>query len=94
MNGHAEHDDASYVPEALVEAWRARDPIDLLRARLIEDGVKSARQLDNLEQKIFDQLKDDYEFALASAMPDALHATGGVYAGDVVGEPDPRRAGR
>jgi len=94
MNGHAEHDDASYVPEALVEAWRARDPIDLLRARLIEDGVKSARQLDNLEQKIFDQLKDDYEFALASAMPDALHATGGVYAGDVVGAPDPRRAGR
>jgi TPP-dependent pyruvate/acetoin dehydrogenase alpha subunit len=94
MNGHAEHDDASYVPQDLVEAWRQRDPIDILRARLIEDGIKSQRQIDNLEQKIFDQLKDDYEFALASSMPDALHATGGVYGDQEVGLPDPRRAGR
>ena len=94
MNGHAEHDDASYVPEALVKAWSKRDPIDILRERLIDEGVKSKRQIDNLEQKIFDQLKDDYEFALASDMPDALYATGGVYSEDDIGQPDPRRAGR
>ena len=94
MNGHAEHDDASYVPQNLVDAWRQRDPIDIMRTRLIAEGVKSARQIDNLENKIFDQLKDDYEFALASAMPDALHATGGVYQEQAIGIADPRRAGR
>ncbi|MBI2903509.1 MAG: thiamine pyrophosphate-dependent dehydrogenase E1 component subunit alpha, partial [Candidatus Methylomirabilis oxyfera] len=28
MRGHAEHDDASYVPAAMLEEWRKRDPID------------------------------------------------------------------
>ena len=94
MNGHAEHDDASYVPEKLVKAWRKRDPIEIMRKRLIDDGIKSAKQLENLEQKIFDQLKDDYEFALASDMPDPLYATGGVYQDQTIGDADPRRAAR
>ena len=35
MHGHAAHDDMRYVPAALVEEWRGRDPIDRqeLRAR-------------------------------------------------------------
>ena len=41
MNGRAEHDDASYVPEALVEAWRARTSI---LERLIEDGANRANE--------------------------------------------------
>ena len=94
MNGHAEHDDASYVPAELVKAWAKRDPIEILRKRLVEDGVKSAKQLDNLETKIFEQLKGDYEFALASAMPDPLFACGGVVDGQALSEPHPRRAGR
>jgi TPP-dependent pyruvate/acetoin dehydrogenase alpha subunit len=94
MNGHAEHDDASYVPAELVKAWAKRDPIEILRKRLIDDGLKTAKQLDNLEKRIFDQLKDDYEFALASAMPDPLFACGGVVDGQAVGDADPRRAAR
>ncbi len=34
MHGHAAHDDMKYVPAALVEEWRARDPIDRQEARL------------------------------------------------------------
>jgi pyruvate dehydrogenase E1 component alpha subunit/2-oxoisovalerate dehydrogenase E1 component alpha subunit len=94
MNGHAEHDDASYVPEALVKAWRRRDPIELQRKRLIDAGIKTARQLENLEDRLFAQLKADVEFALASAMPDPLFATGGVTADDPIGVVSPRRQGR
>src|SRR5438874_1916742 len=36
MRGHAEHDDASYVPKELFEEWEARDPITLLLAYLRE----------------------------------------------------------
>jgi TPP-dependent pyruvate/acetoin dehydrogenase alpha subunit len=94
MNGHAEHDDASYVPPELVEAWRARDPIDLCRAALITDNLASADQLDAEEAAIFDGLKADLEFALASPTPNPLAAVGGVIEGDARGVADPRRPAR
>jgi TPP-dependent pyruvate/acetoin dehydrogenase alpha subunit len=42
VEGHAVHDDAAYVPSELVAEWRARDPIDGLRARLIAAGVRES----------------------------------------------------
>src|SRR4051812_7332191 len=38
MEGHAVHDDAFYVPPELLAAWRERDPVALLRARLLAAG--------------------------------------------------------
>ena len=40
MEGHAVHDDAFYVPPDMLAAWRERDPVALLRARLLSlDGA-------------------------------------------------------
>lgn len=39
IEGHAVHDDARYVPEALVAEWRRRDPIALLGGVLVAAGV-------------------------------------------------------
>src|SRR5919199_1654988 len=36
MEGHAVHDDASYVPKELFEEWAARDPVERYRAWLRE----------------------------------------------------------
>lgn len=41
IDGHAIHDGAHYVPPDLIESWRRRDPIDVLRQRLIENDVPS-----------------------------------------------------
>jgi TPP-dependent pyruvate/acetoin dehydrogenase alpha subunit len=43
MDGHAVHDDASYVPRELLDEWRARDPIDRLAAELRGRGVAELR---------------------------------------------------
>ncbi|MEJ8572531.1 thiamine pyrophosphate-dependent dehydrogenase E1 component subunit alpha [Microbaculum marinum] len=43
IEGHAVHDDASYVPKELIAEWKARDPIDALRGRLLAAGVEAER---------------------------------------------------
>src|SRR4029450_13739915 len=39
MQGHAQHDDARYVPKALLDAWSAKDPIVRYRRHLVERTV-------------------------------------------------------
>lgn len=39
FRGHSRSDPAKYRPEGELDAWKARDPIDLLGAGLIADGV-------------------------------------------------------
>ena len=41
MQGHAQHDDARYVPKAMLEEWAAKDPIAALQA-----GAARARRRD------------------------------------------------
>ena len=44
MEGHAVHDDAFYVPPELLAAWRERDPVALLRARLLRPAAVRRRR--------------------------------------------------
>ena len=37
--GHSRSDPAKYRPEGELERWKARDPIDLLGAKLVAEGV-------------------------------------------------------
>jgi pyruvate dehydrogenase E1 component alpha subunit len=39
MHGHGAHDDMKYVPKALVEEWRQKDPIDRQSARVAALGI-------------------------------------------------------
>ena len=38
MQGHAQHDDARYVPKALLDEWRERDPLARYRGWLLTEG--------------------------------------------------------
>jgi pyruvate dehydrogenase E1 component alpha subunit/2-oxoisovalerate dehydrogenase E1 component alpha subunit len=88
MKGHAEHDDAGYVPPALVEEWRAKDPIARMRRYLLDEPLATAEELDALVLPMDADIDADTDFALASPFPDAAIASGGVFAdGD-----DPRAA--
>ncbi len=50
VEGHAVHDSADYVPAALIEEWKARDPISSLRERLLRAGIAAAALEDMAEQ--------------------------------------------
>jgi len=80
MRGHAEHDDARYVPAELLDAWRPRDPIALFRQRLLgEFGLKSS-DLERQEAEASRLVEEDAEYAENSPFPDGSGVLEGVFA--------------
>lgn len=80
MKGHAEHDDASYVPKELFEQWQAKDPIDRFERHLLASGFTYQAELDAITARLHTELDAEVDFALASPMPPPERAREGVYA--------------
>lgn len=81
MRGHAEHDDMRYVPKAMLDQWAARDPIPRHRAQLIESGVATEADLDEIDRRTRSFAEAEANEALAQPMPDATDVARDVYAG-------------
>jgi TPP-dependent pyruvate/acetoin dehydrogenase alpha subunit len=79
MKGHAEHDDAGYVPRELFEQWKAKDPIDRFERHLLGESLATQPELDAVTAEIQRQIDADVDFALASPFPSPESAEGGVY---------------
>jgi TPP-dependent pyruvate/acetoin dehydrogenase alpha subunit len=80
MKGHAIHDAAEYVPKALFEYWKRRDPIARLEDYLVNrkkwlTAAENATLIADVER----QLDEDREFAVNSPMPEPESAAGGAY---------------
>jgi pyruvate dehydrogenase E1 component alpha subunit len=71
MHGHGAHDDMKYVPKALVEEWRKKDPIDRQRARVAQLGADVDVQRDEVRAEV----EEATRIALAGPMPDPATAT-------------------
>jgi pyruvate dehydrogenase E1 component alpha subunit len=67
---HAEYGnlDLSHRDPAEVEAWRARDPVGLLTARLLSDGTPQAK-IDAIEAAAGAAVQEAVAFAKASPVP-------------------------
>ena len=91
MKGHAIHDAADYVPWALVEYWRKRDPVARFENYLI--NVKKWLSPDDNRALISDvdrELEAEREIAINSPMPKPESAVGGVYCEDGCHEIKPK----
>jgi TPP-dependent pyruvate/acetoin dehydrogenase alpha subunit len=62
--GHSRSDQALYRPAGELDAWKARDPIDILRARLAEEG-HAAERLKAMREEIEADITATAERALA-----------------------------
>jgi TPP-dependent pyruvate/acetoin dehydrogenase alpha subunit len=87
MQGHAQHDDARYVPKALLEEWAAKDPIAKYRSLLIEQSIATAQELDEIDAMTKSHAAEEARLAEEAPMPDPSTVTRGVYAGDDFAEP-------
>ena len=67
-HGHSRADPGKYRPKEEVEAWMARDPIPLYRARLLEFGTPESA-VDALEQTVRTAVDEATETAKASPIP-------------------------
>ena len=80
MEGHAVHDDASYVPKEVFEEWAKRDPIERFRTWLRENAEMSDEEEDEIRGEIKKILNDAIRRAEESPLPEPHDVTTGVYA--------------
>lgn len=79
MTGHAQHDAAEYVPRAMLEYWKALDPLERYERQLQERHVLDAQ----LKSEIAARIARELDAALAQAesvpFPPPESAAEGVY---------------
>jgi TPP-dependent pyruvate/acetoin dehydrogenase alpha subunit len=80
MEGHAVHDDASYVPEGMVAQWAESDPVERFRGWLVEHAAFTDEEDDALRAEVKRLLDDALRRAEASPLPDVSTVADGVYA--------------
>jgi pyruvate dehydrogenase E1 component alpha subunit len=80
MKGHYEPDDQAYVDAAELAAWAARDPIERLKAALLQQGRLQAADAQAMEARARKAVEDALAYAQSSPFPDAAELTTDVYA--------------
>jgi TPP-dependent pyruvate/acetoin dehydrogenase alpha subunit len=80
MEGHAVHDDASYVPKDMFEEWAKRDPLERFRSWLRENANLTDGEEDEIGADVKKLLNDAMRRAEESPLPDPESLFDGVYA--------------
>jgi TPP-dependent pyruvate/acetoin dehydrogenase alpha subunit len=87
MQGHAQHDDARYVPKALLDEWQAKDPIARFTTVLLERGAADETRIAEIDRMAKSYAAEEADEAEKSPMPDPESVPRGVYAGDDYAQP-------
>jgi TPP-dependent pyruvate/acetoin dehydrogenase alpha subunit len=80
MRGHSEHDDASYVPKGMADAWAAWDPIARFEAFLAEKKILTAAVLEAKLAEMAAAIDEAVDWAAAQPNSAGPEAAEGVYA--------------
>jgi pyruvate dehydrogenase E1 component alpha subunit len=80
MEGHAVHDDASYVPREMHELWAQRDPIERYRRWLREHAAFGDDEEEEIAASVRRALEEAMQRAEASPLPDPDTLLENVYA--------------
>ena len=68
-----------YRPKEEIEAWKARSPIEILKARLLAAGMVGEQELQRIESEVQALIADAVEFSRNSPWPDPAGAMAHVY---------------
>ncbi len=79
MTGHSAHDDAGYVPPELFEFWEKRDPIKRLQASLLEQGLITDAEIDELTKRVVAEVDEGVAIAENDPFPDPEDCLTDVY---------------
>jgi TPP-dependent pyruvate/acetoin dehydrogenase alpha subunit len=82
MKGHAEHDNAAYVPPELVEQWKAKDALVRYERTLLELGAADPEDFERIQQRVKQEIDAAVDEAERSPMPRPEEAVLGLFAGD------------
>ena len=85
--GHSMSDPGNYRTRAEIEKYQERDPLKLFSASLLEAKIVDQKALDELDQKVREEVEDSLRFADESPFPDPSELYTDVYASPI----EPRR---
>src|SRR5688572_14126970 len=87
FRGHSMADPEEYRSKDEVEEWRGRDPIQAFGKRLVDEGVITQDQFEELDEKAIETVDEAVQFADQSPFPDldSLYDDVYVFTGDVPG---------
>lgn len=80
MQGHSASDDASYVPPGLLEAWKAKDPLERYERTLRTAGILTDTTIAKTDEAISREIDEAMTYALQRPYPDGRDAAADVYA--------------
>jgi acetoin:2,6-dichlorophenolindophenol oxidoreductase subunit alpha len=78
-SGHSRADPAKYRPEGELDRWRARDPIKVYRARMLESGI-AAEAIEEIEREARRRVDEATETCKAAPPPPTEILLTDVYA--------------
>lgn len=78
--GHAQHDDAAYVPDEIREEGKRNDPIPRCEREWIERGYCTSEEIEEIKTECIRVTDDAVAFAENSPFPQPEEALEGVYA--------------
>jgi 2-oxoisovalerate dehydrogenase E1 component len=78
--GHSRSDPRKYRTKEEEAAWKARDPIPNLAARLVEAGIATEAEVDEIEEQVEQAIEEATNFALNSPTPPVEELEMYVYA--------------
>jgi TPP-dependent pyruvate/acetoin dehydrogenase alpha subunit len=79
MTGHSAHDDAGYVSSELFEEWQRKDPIGRYEHLVLEEGILSRAEIDEMQRRIVSEVDAGVEWAENNPFPDPHETLRGVY---------------
>jgi len=77
--GHSRSDPRAYRSKAEEKAWHDRDPIIVLREKLLADSLCTEQQLDEIKDKAFNTIETATKFGIDSPWPNPADLTKDVY---------------
>jgi TPP-dependent pyruvate/acetoin dehydrogenase alpha subunit len=77
--GHSRFDPAKYRSPEEVDEWMNKDPIKRMKQRLIQSGILTEKETDNIEQQVIEAVERSARFALDSSFPDPEEALDDVF---------------
>lgn len=75
----SDDDDSRYRPKKELEEWTKKDPITSFRARVETDGIFPKADLDEIEARVEEEVRDAAQWALMQPDPEPEDALGYVY---------------
>ena len=75
----SDDDDSRYRPKAELEEWTKRDPITLFRNRVVADGIFPREDMDEIEHRVEEEVRDATQWAMMQPDPQPEDALTFVY---------------